>query len=808
MAQAIDKVVQWQFKYNAMPTDKRREILPPRNVNSLYPAQNGTHAMYTGNGRQMIRLLGDPYNENMVFTHEALYEPKWAKTPMPTDLTSVLPDVRKLLLEGKFKEAAEIVERAQFDDGFKPFMNTTNMGAIIPMGSLRLHDAFHLGIRQPESGKTEDYLRWLDFLSGRVTVQWKNDSGGFRRETLVSFEHDVCAIRFTAEKPAALDLDVNIKLPKDDLRGGFRGGLTLPGKCADQLKLTADAVCYELAYFPDYGNKGSCSVIKLIRQGGEATTGEKSISIKGADSLVILTKTVKYESEFTFGCSAAVLAGLSVVPPFDELLASNRRILGGKMERSQIALGDPADSCLSSEELLKRTHTDRTIDPALMTKLYDMGRFYQIVDTGEIPPMWGQHNINTNLQVCAGSNTGLFDEMDVYFRYYETKFDDFRTNARRLFGARGLLASVHCDYDSGLLYHSSKTYPHYFWTGCLGWIYNEFWGYYLVTGDRDFLRDRVIPALKEIALFYEDYACDKGPDGRVLFYPSFSPEDITPFSYTMPDDVYAMSVNAVMDIMICREVLDNLINGCNELGIEQENIERWKAQRALLPAYLADEEGGLKEWAWYGVGENFNHRHVSHHYGLWPGRQVTWETQPELAQAIQISNRKRGHQDDSAHGIIHRLFSAIRLKDVDEAIANLGYMMNHGFVTRALSTSHFPYTGAFPDLQGAMPAVLLEMCVFSAPGEVEFLPAMPTCFPEGAIEGVWLYTFAKLERLEWSCAGLKAVITSRKTQTLTLRCRRQTVSFKVNGAGRPVDGGCVRVDFVPGEAVNIEITFA
>jgi hypothetical protein len=49
----------------------------------------------------------------------------------------------------------------------------------------------------------------------------------------------------------------------------------------------------------------------------------------------------------------------------------------------------------------------------------------------------------------------------------------------------------------------------------------------------------VIPVLKEIALFYEDYACDKGPDGRVLFYPSFSPEDITPFSYYMPTDVYA-----------------------------------------------------------------------------------------------------------------------------------------------------------------------------------------------------------------------------------------------------------------------------
>ncbi len=442
-----------------------------------------------------------------------------------------------------------------------------------------------------------------------------------------------------------------------------------------------------------------------------------------------------------------------------------------------------------------------------MEKLYDMGRFYQIADTGELPPMWGQHNINTNLQVCAGNNTGLFDEMDVYFRYYESKFDDFRVNAKKLFGARGLLASVHCDYDSGLYYHFSKTYPHYCWTGCLGWIYNELWGYYLVTGDRDFLRDRVLPALKEIALFYEDYACDKGPDGKALFYPSFSPEDPTPFSYTMPAGAYAQSINAVMDIMICREVLDNLIAGCNELGIEQENIAHWEAQRASLPSWLADEEGGLKEWAWRGVNENYNHRHVSHHYGLWPGRLVTWEDQPELARALQISNRKRGHQDDSAHGIIHRLFSAIRLKDVDETAANISFMLNHGFVTRALNTSHFPYTSVFPDLQGAVPAVLVEMCVYSAPGTVEFLPAMPAGFKTGAIQGVWLYTFAKLESLRWDENGARAVIASGREQTLTLRYRKPFRAFRVNGESLTPDGDHITCAFKKDEKAKIEIVF-
>ena len=52
----------------------------------------------------------------------------------------------------------------------------------------------------------------------------------------------------------------------------------------------------------------------------------------------------------------------------------------------------------------------------------------------------------------------------------------------------------------------------------LGWIYNEFWGHYLVTGDKEFLRDRIVPALKEIALFYLDYLSDTDEDGKVIFY--------------------------------------------------------------------------------------------------------------------------------------------------------------------------------------------------------------------------------------------------------------------------------------------------
>ena len=181
--------------------------------------------------------------------------------------------------------------------------------------------------------------------------------------------------------------------------------------------------------------------------------------------------------------------------------------------------------------------------------------------------------------------------------------------------------------------------------------------------------------------------------------------------------------------------------------------------------------------------------------------------EPEVAEAIRISNRKRGQQDDSAHGIIHRAFTAIRLKDLEELEQNLSQLMEHGFVRRSLSTAHFPYRGQFPDLQGAMPALLLEMCVFSAPGVVEFLPALPEKLPGGRLEGVWLYTWVKMDSLEWSEKGLRAVLTPLRDQTLTLRCRRPWREFLVNGTPSAPEGDHVTVPVRAGETLQVKLSF-
>ena len=120
--------------------------------------------------------------------------------------------------------------------------------------------------------------------------------------------------------------------------------------------------------------------------------------------------------------------------------------------------------------MLIRSCTDTQIDPMLMDKLYDSGCF-QITNTGKFAHVGTAYH-TTNLQVCAGNSTGLFDEMDTP-DIMRLNLMISCINARKLFGAAGMVVFIVIMTRFAL--PLPQTYPHYCWTGCLGWIYNELW---------------------------------------------------------------------------------------------------------------------------------------------------------------------------------------------------------------------------------------------------------------------------------------------------------------------------------------------
>ncbi|MHC4216730.1 MAG: glycosyl hydrolase family 95 catalytic domain-containing protein, partial [Planctomycetota bacterium] len=153
---------------------------------------------------------------------------------------------------------------------------------------------------------------------------------------------------------------------------------------------------------------------------------------------------------------------------------------------------------------------------------------------------------------------------------------------------------------------------------------------WLYTGDKDFLKNRAVPYLKQVALFYEDYLIE-GDDGKYVFMPSFSPENIPSNTKTM------CTINASMDIAVAKEVLTNLCAGCEELGIESESVKRWRKMIAKLPLYRINNDGALAEWSHPDFDDNYEHRHLSHMYPVYPGWEVTSHSTPKLFQAARTA---------------------------------------------------------------------------------------------------------------------------------------------------------------------------
>ncbi|MCI5902647.1 MAG: glycoside hydrolase family 95 protein [Blautia sp.] len=811
--------VEFGLKYPPMDIEKRRRLLPYKSVSSLYPSKADEDVLVTANGVQRIDIVGDPYHERVIYRRERIMDMRWKDTPEPPDVAYAIPEARKYLREGNFEAAAKVMDKATKDAGYDKWIDSRPFGVEFPRLHPRLHSVIELLMEFEEGKNPHDYLRYLDMMSGEAIVRCEDDNGGMIRRSFVSFDDDVVVQNAKKMNGEAFDVKMRFVAP---------GGYDLPDHF-DQFVLVTyndmykiegsdvkictgpDSCTVSLAYDPQFGERGYCCC-SVIQTDGEVTRAEDGyVNIEGAHSVTILSRTVKYEEDYRHSFAEKVLEDVKkITGTYEEMLEANRAHLEPMMRRSEITFH--GDWALAAEELLNEQHSEGEISPMLMEKLYDMGRFFMITDTGEDPPSLFQHNINTNLQVCAGNMTGLPEVMDTYFRFYERKFDDFRLNAQRFYGARGVLGNIHCDYNSGKFYQFSIVYPHYCWTACLGWIYNEFWGHYLVSGDEEFLRERVVPGLKEIALFYEDYLSDEDENGKVLFYPSYSPEDpsMNDYHIPFPKDVYAMNVNSLMDVMVCREVLDNLMEACEILGLDEPDLPKWKALRSKLPDFLMDEDGAIKEWSFKYSGENYDHRHVSHHYDIWPGRAISPEKTPELVKPFILSNRKRGHQDDSAHGVIHRYFTAVRLDDHKDAMHNLRTLMEHGYVTRTLNTVHYPYRVFCPDLLGAMPAMLLEMLVYSDEGFIKLLPSVPEDLSKGSVHGVWLYTFAKIESMEWDMKAGKASvkISSLKDQDIKLLFPVGYNKLMVDGQLHDENGKEFTLSLKENGIVELEFEFA
>ncbi|MFJ9055341.1 glycosyl hydrolase family 95 catalytic domain-containing protein [Streptomyces sp. NPDC102409] len=696
------------------------------------PATRWEDAFLSGNGRHGAMVFGDPADDRVVVNHHTLVRPNGSEDLRPPELADGLGRLQDALLSGD-TTAAE------------------TFGAGSPLVWVQpFHPAFRTRVRRTRGlhEAVSGYRREADYTTGEVTAAYE----AWRSGVFVSRADDV-VVQHITDPGLTADVLLDHALPGAPARLAVgRSTVLTPGGARLALRVG----------YPG-SPLGYTGVTEARVDGGRVSVAGDGIRIEGARSLTLTTRVVRAAGRPDLGTLWEALPHEDYTTLLDRHRPLHREAYG----RASLTLRDAvAERELSGSELLRDPRS-----PALLERLFAAGRYHLLSSSGMLPPrltgLWTGDwdtawsgafttNANLNLQIASASAAALPEVTDAHAALVQGQLSDWRDNAAALFGARGIVAPSHTDGESGHTRHFQRAYPLHLWTAGADWLLQPLLEHAeATTGTPD---PALTAALVETALFYEDFLSREDPDGNVAVVPSYSPEN-------RPANASWGTVNATMDIAAARHALTTA--AAHAPG--HPSAALWRSLAARLPAYLVNEDGALAEWAWPGLMETYDHRHLSHLYPVWPLDEINPYDTPELAAAAHRALELRGSENDSAHGHLHHALIAARLRDPSRVSAALDAVLGGDFFHDSLMSAHYPSRDVYnADAAHTLPAAVIESLVQSTPDRLVLLPAVPAAYPAGELRGVRTRFGARLD-LRWAEDGATAVLRPTRDARVDLR---------------------------------------
>jgi hypothetical protein len=760
-----------------------------------------------GNGKMGIIVFGNPLDETVIFNDRKFYMAA-SDTSRERSFNQVseadLKQIRDYCTNESWKAANDLANHVH---GWKNG------------GEGNKHPGFEIKINIPESGDISNYSRVCDYRTGEIIVKWTDNRGNWERRSFVSRKDNVVVQYLKA--PSGAKLNCSIQLATDE-------GMHFPGDMKFTNASNSDFLNLRVNYPANTNGAGYEGVTRVVVDGGKKSIIGNILTVTNAKAVTLLTRTEKYYGDCENQWNKKDIQNQlkSISTNYNTLLKGQKETHQAIFDRVKLDLNaSTADRALSNEELLSRQKSSATAVTALWERVFNAGRYHYLSSSSEVSPpdllgIWtGDCNAgwsgyyfldaNLNLQVAGGNIGDMPEAMEGYFTLMERLNDGFKTNAFKLLGCRGILSGGNTAGSNGLIGALNYYFPYQYVTGEMGWLLYPFWEHYLITGDKEFLRNRLFPLLKEMGYFYEDFLVNKDKDGNFIFAGSISPE-------SQPAGLkFSLVNNSTFDIAGAKFCLSTLIKTCEILGAQQElssEITKWQTILDELPPYLINDDGALKEWAWPGLKDDYGHRHSSHLITVWPLKEITPESPSELYKAAQMAlNKKDEHNyQDAGHGILHAALIAANLNNAKSVNSKILRLLKTDFYFTSLTTAHYSNFKVFcTDVCNTMPAIMMEMLVNSTSEVIDLLPAVPESLTKGAIAGIKARNRVTIENLSWDLDKntIECTLKSDIDQQITLVQRRGIKSISTSAKVGPSSiGNTARVIEMKAEQ-SVKISF-